>query len=183
MKSLIFLITLVVASSINSQIIIIESSTLDSLIFNKINEYRISVGSPKFKAFEDSSMREFSYRMTRKNSMLVDIKHTDSCAYFHNVECVFNHTITSVITKYQKAVENKDWEYFADIVVDAWIESPSHRNGISLRNYDIATVTTRITLNIKESRARLDASYHALHNNMKTINHYSYNIKKKPAIK
>jgi len=183
MKALILSLILLITGSINSQVIIIESITLDSLIFKKINEYRISVGSPKFKAFEDSSMRAFSYRMTRKNSILENISHTDSCAYFHNVECVFNHTITSVISKYQKAVENKDWEYFANIVVDAWIKSPTHRNGISLSSYDIATVTTRITLNIKESTARLDASYHALHNSMKTKNSYSYNIKKKPAIK
>jgi hypothetical protein len=177
MKFLILLITLVVASSINSQIIIIESSTLDSLIFNKINEYRISVGSPKFKAFEDSEMRAFSYRVTRKNSTLDKIKHTDSCAYFHNVECVYNRTITHFISEYENAVKENNLEYFADFIVNAWINSPSHRHGISYEKYYIATVTTRITLDPEKKIARLDASYHALSSSMGTKNGYVYKPK------
>lgn len=168
---------ILLTSLVNSQKTIIESTALDSLVYNRINEYRVSVGSPKFKAFEDSSMRAFSYRVTRTNSTLEQIKHTDSCAYFHNVECVFNHTITSVISKYQKAVENKDWEYFADIIVRAWINSPSHRHGISYDKYTIATITTRITLDPEQRTARLDASYHALSSTMGTKNGYVYKQK------
>jgi len=177
MKSLILLITLVVASSINSQIVIIESTALDSLVYNKINEYRVSVGSPKFKAFEDSKMREFSYRVTRKNSTLEHIKHTDSCAYFHNVECVYNRTITHFISEYENAVKENNLEYFADFIVNAWINSPSHRQGISYEKYYIATVTTRITLDPEKREARLDASYHALSSSMGTKNGYVYKPK------
>ena len=178
MKALIFLLILLSTSLANSQIVIIESAALDSLVYNKINEYRVSVGSPKFKAFEDSSMRAFSYRVTRTNSTLEQIKHTDSCAYFHNVECVYNHTITGSISKYETAVKENNLEYFANIIVRAWINSPSHRHGISYDKYTIATVTTRITLDPSNQIARLDASYHALSSTMGTKNGYVYKQKK-----
>lgn len=174
----ILLLTSFVSSMVNSQIEVFEFRALDSLVYNKINEYRVSVGSPKFKAFEDSLMRAFSYRVTRKNSYIEPIKHTDSCAYFHNVECVYNRTITGKTTDFQDAIRTNNLEYFADYIVQAWIKSPSHRHGISYDKYHIATVTTRITIDHKKKEARLDASYHALSSNMGTINGYVYKLKK-----
>jgi hypothetical protein len=178
MRIFVSFLSLFLTSIGNSQIEIIESSALDSLVYNKINEYRVSVGSPKFKAFEDSLMRAFSYRVTRKNSTIEPIKHTDSCAYFHNVECVYNRTITGKITDFQDAIRTNNLEYFADNIVQAWIKSPSHRHGISYDKYHIATVTTRITLDSEKKIARLDASYHALSSTMRTINGYEYKLKK-----
>ena len=67
MKTLLIILTLV-PSYIKGQQEIIESIKLDSLIFEKINEYRNSKGVDSFVAFEDSLMREFSYNLTRENS-------------------------------------------------------------------------------------------------------------------
>lgn len=155
--------------------------TLDSLIFNKINDYRASVGSPKFKAFEDSSMRAFSYRMTRKNSTLADIKHTDSCGYFHNIECVFYLKLfgDKSVNSCKQDINSGNFENLAEEVFQGWLNSPTHNYAMKQENYYVATVTSRITIDLTNKFVRVDASYHALANNMGTINHYSYLIKKR----
>ena len=68
MRILLILLTLI-PSYITGQQEIIESIKLDSLIFEKINDYRVSKGVDPFVAFEDSLMRDFSYELTRLNSI------------------------------------------------------------------------------------------------------------------
>ena len=67
MKTLLIILALI-PSYIKGQQEIIESIKLDSLIFEKINDYRNSKGVDSFVAFEDSLMRQFSYNLTRENS-------------------------------------------------------------------------------------------------------------------
>ena len=67
MKILLIILTLI-PPYIMGQQEIIESIKLDSLIFEKINDYRISKGVDRFEAFDNSLMRNFSYNLTRENS-------------------------------------------------------------------------------------------------------------------
>ena len=60
-------------------------------------------------------------------------------------------------------------------VLEGWINSPSHENGISNPYYYIATVTSRITLNKETKVGLLVVSYHALSKNRGSYSKYTYN--------
>ena len=91
MRILLIILTLI-PSYILGQQEIIESIKLDSLIFEKINDYRVSKAVDRFVAFEDSLMREFSYELTRLNSTKETIEHSKDNTYdYYNVECIYSH--------------------------------------------------------------------------------------------
>ena len=148
MRILLILLTLI-PSYIMGQQEIIESIKLDSLIFEKINDYRVSKEVGPFVAFEDSLMRDFSYELTRLNST----------------------------EWYVNQIETGNYTAMADDVLEGWINSPSHENGISNPYYHIATVTSRITLNKETKVGLLVVSYHALSKNRGSYSKYTYNSK------
>jgi uncharacterized protein YkwD len=168
MKGIIFILTILILipSYVMGQKEIIESVKLDSLIFEKINDYRISKGVDRFEAFDNSLMREFSYNLTRENSKKTRIEHSKDNNYeYYNVECIYSHKKYGTINSTQwfiQQIATGNYTEMADEVVEGWINSPSHENGISNPNYYIATVTSRITLNKRTKEGLIVVSYHGL---------------------
>ena len=165
MKILLIILTLI-PPYIMGQQEIIESIKLDSLIFEKINDYRISKGVDRFEAFDNSLMRNFSYNLTRENSKKTMIEHSKGNNYeYYNVECIYSHKKYGTMNSTQwfvQQIETGNYTEMADKVVEGWINSPSHENGISNPYYYIATVTSRITLNKRTKEGLLVVSYHGL---------------------
>ena len=154
---------------------IIESIKLDSMIFEKINDYRVSKGVDRFVAFEDSLMREFSYNLTRENSKKTMIEHSKDNNYdYYNVECIYSHKRYGTINStewFVNQIETGNYTAIADEVLEGWINSPSHENGISNPTYNIATVTSRITLNKTNKVGKVVVSYHGLSKYNNYVNH------------
>lgn len=147
------------------QIEIVESIKLDSLIYQKINEYRASKGVAYFLAFEDSLMRDFSYQLTRENSKKTMIEHSkDNKFEYYNAECIYSYRIHCSSLERFKYYKDIEMNYWAEGAVEAWINSPSHEHAISNKYYTVATVTTRIEFNKNTSEVFLVASFHALIN-------------------
>tara|TARA_Y100000385_G_scaffold130677_1_gene135984 strand:+ start:503 stop:1042 length:540 start_codon:yes stop_codon:yes gene_type:complete len=147
------------------QIEIVESIKLDSLIFQKINEYRKNKGVEEFEAFEDSLMRDFSYNLTRENSKKTMIEHSkDNKFKYYNAECIYSHRINCSSSERIQYFKETKLSHWADGAVDAWINSPSHEHAISNKYYKVATVTTRIEFNKNTSEVFFVASFHALIN-------------------
>ena len=180
MRILLIILTLI-PSYIMGQQEIIESIQLDSLIFEKINDYRISKGVDRFEAFDNSLMRNFSYNLTRENSKKTMIEHSKDNKYEHyNVECIYSHKKYGTINSTQwfiQQIETGNYTEMAEEVLEGWINSPSHENGISNPCYHIATVTSRITLNKETKVGFLVVSYHALSKNRGNYSKYTYNSK------
>ena len=174
MKSIILLFS-IIPTFIFSQIEIVESIQLDSLIFMKINEYRNSKGVDHFLAFEDSLMRDFSYKLTRENSKKTMIEHSkDDKFEYYNVECIYSHKKYGTINStewFVHQIETGNYTAIADEVLEGWINSPSHENGISNPTYNIATVTSRITLNKTNKVGKVVVSYHGLSKYNNYVNH------------
>ena len=174
MKTLLIILALV-PSYIKGQQEIIESIKLDSLIFEKINDYRKSKGVDSFVAFEDSLMREFSYKLTRENSKKAMIEHSkDDKFEYYNAECIYSYRIYNSSVDKIDYYKNIDLNHWADAAVDGWINSPSHEHAISHHFYKVATITTRITFNRSKSEVFFVASFHALINDGSTLKNYVY---------
>ena len=157
---------------------IIESIKLDSLIFEKINDYRVSKGVDPFVAFEDSLMREFSYKLTRENAQKTSIEHSKDMKFdYYNVECIYSNRIYRYMDRTISEIENGNYDRLVEGAVEAWINSPSHENGISNPYYYIATVTSRITIDKKKREILFVTSYHALSKDRGSYSKYTYNSK------
>ena len=141
----------------------------------KINEYRASKGVDPFVAFEDSLMRDFSYELTRLNSTKETIEHSKDDKYeYYNVECIYSHKKYGTINStewFVNQIETGNYTAIADEVLEGWINSPSHENGISNPTYNIATVTSRITLNKTNKVGKVVVSYHGLSKYNNYVNH------------
>jgi hypothetical protein len=163
-----------------SQIERIESIQLDSLIWVKINEYRISKGAPAFKIFEDSLMRRFCSRVAYRNIDKEIPRHSDSVGYWSNAECLYRYAVTGSISKiHLNGLNNEDIEFFAEKTVQAWINSPTHEKAISRPEYNIATIVSIIIIDRKKESLRFDATFHALDEDHNTFNGYVYRNSKK----
>jgi hypothetical protein len=163
-----------------SQVERIESTKLDSLIWKKINEYRISKGLKSFAVFEDSLMRDFSTRVAYRNFNMKIPLHSDSVGYWSNSECLYHYSasaMTAVDPINQITVGNL--EFIAEKTVHAWIHSPTHEREISRPEYNIATVVSIITIDKKNRLIRFDATFHALDKDHNTFNGYIYIVTRK----
>ena len=74
-------------------------------------------------------------------------------------------------------IETGNYTEMADEVIEGWINSSSHENGISNPYYHIATVTSRITLNKRTKEGLLVVSYHGLSKDRGELFGYVYNVK------
>ena len=93
--------------SVTGQETIIEDVQLDSVVWNKINDYLVELNKKPIKHFEDGMMREFSRRLTRINSGREYISHSDSvgwvCSYeFYPVKlnvfiCIISFIVFSIL--------------------------------------------------------------------------------------
>lgn len=176
MKTIVIALFTLVSSLATSQVERIESQELNRLVFNKINDYRISKGVKPFAAFEDSLMEDYSYRLTKLNSERVGPIHSDSVGYYCNGECIYrysasgNNQIVLDIIKY-------DYESLADRVVSQWINSPTHENILSGKTFNVATVTSILVIDRKNNSIQYDTSLHTLDKDILTSSKYRYKIK------
>jgi len=162
-----------------SQIERIESIKLDSLIWMKINEYRLSKGAPAFKIFEDSLMRRFSTRVANRNIEKEIPRHSDSVGYWSNAECLYRYNVTGSISKmHLNGLNHENIEFLAEKTVQAWINSPTHERAISRPEYNIATIVSIIIIDRKNESIRFDATFHALDKDHNTFNGYVYKRKR-----
>jgi len=166
--------------SLIAQVERIESSKLDSLIWKKINAYRISKGADPFIVFEDSLMRDFCTRVAYRNFEKKIPTHSDSVGYWSNAECLFRFSATgSSATEPIKQINNRDLEFIAERTVQSWIHSPTHERAISRPEYNIATVVSIISIDHKNGTILFDATFHALDKDHTTFNGYICSVPKK----
>lgn len=158
----------------------IESTKLDSLIWKKINEYRVTKGAKAFVVFEDSLMRDFCTRVAKRNFEKEIPLHSDSVGYWSNAECLYYYAASGfssyeIITK----IDNGNFVDLAEKAVQAWIHSPTHERLISRPEYNIATIVSIISFDHKKGEIRFDATFHALDRDHNTFNKYVYPLPKK----
>jgi len=162
MKTLLIIAFTILFNPIFSQNMVVKSQTLDSLVWKKINEYRASKQIDPFTSFEYSTIREYSYEVTGKNSSLNMIEHSGNNFDIYNMECIYSWKKTRP-DEFLNIIKNKDWDYLAEDVVNSWIASDSHERGISSSQFTKATVTSILTIDSKTGTYRFDVSYHAIY--------------------
>jgi hypothetical protein len=159
----------------------IKDVQLDSLIWNKINEYLTSLDKTPIKHFEDNKMREFSYRVTECNSNSEQISHSDSVGWVCKYECIHKFSANGDDNSLIKKIKSKQYDIIATNIVNRWISSPPHRKGISDDEYAATTVTTIIKYNEKLGTASVTTSWHAIFdpNFWPTQSGYYFQVKNK----
>jgi hypothetical protein len=163
MKNKILIILTTFSSLLFSQEIVIKSLKLDSMIFNEINNYRRSFGSPIVKKMDNDKLKKRSYRLTELNSKWeTDFDHTrgDSVFVGYNDECIYQ--INTKGGKFNKGDLNNEniLKELAKITVDAWIASNDHNYIIRQKYVDYSTITS--IMRRDKTRFRLTVSYHAI---------------------
>jgi hypothetical protein len=150
--------------SIFAQDVVIKSKELDRIIWEKINEYRVSKGLNSIKIFEEDVMKGFcsrtSARLIQEGAPFAH-NPQDTIGYWINGwECIFRTTRTSSIeNKYITAYESGDLNTIANLAVDSWIASETHNYAISLPAYIASTVSTIIIYNKQTKRFRMSATW------------------------
>lgn len=157
----------------------IESNRLDSLIWNKINEYRISKGLSPFIVFEDSLMRKFCTRVAYGNFNRPMQRHSDSVGYWSNAECLYRYETSGSFFTNIVNDDNVDLELLAQKAVQGWIHSPTHEAAISRSSDCAATIVSIISIDVKNKSIRFDATFHSLDKNRTTFNGYICMMPKK----
>lgn len=180
MKTIVIAIFTLVSFLATSQVERIESTKLDSLIWKKINEYRISKMAKSFVVFEDSLMRKFCTRLAYQNFEKKYPTHSDSVGYWNNAECLYHYSASgSTTTELINSSTEEIFNFLAERAVQAWIHSPTHEAAISRPEYNIATVVSIISIDSKAKTIRFDATFHALDKRHNTFNDYIVSIPKK----
>ena len=157
--------------SLFAQDLVIKSLRLDSMIFNEINKYRISFGSPIVKKMDNDKLKKRSYILTELNSKWeTDFDHTrgDSVFVGYNSECIYQIKTTG--GKFNKADLNDEGilKELAKITVDAWIASNNHNYLIRYKFVDYSTITS--IMRRDDNRFKLSVSYHAIDIEINKIN-------------
>ena len=153
-----------------AQDLVIKSLKLDSLIFNEINKYRISFGSPVVQKMDNDKLKKRSYILTELNSKWeTDFDHTRGDGLFigYNSECIYQIQTTG--GKFNKANLNDEGilKELAKITVDAWIASNDHNYLIRSKIVDYSTITSIMRRDGK--RFKLTVSYHDIDIEMSKI--------------
>ncbi len=152
-----------------------ESSYFDSLVWQKINKYRMTKGVKSFVFFEDSLMRDFCQRVTYRNALVPNPVHSDSVGYWSNAECLYTFISSGFKTKEMCDMSKPDlFELLAERTVQAWIHSPTHERAISRPEYNASTIVAVLVIDQVTSSLRLDVTYHALDKEHNTFNGYVY---------
>lgn len=163
MKNKFLIILMAFSSLLFSQEIVIKSLKLDSMIFNEINNYRRSFGSPIVKKMDNDKLKKRSYRLTELNSKWeTDFDHTrgDSVFVGYNTECI--HQQISTGSKFNSADLNDEaiLKELAKNTVNAWIASNDHNYLIRSKFVDYSTITS--IMRRDKTRFKLTVSYHAI---------------------
>jgi uncharacterized protein YkwD len=163
MKRLALLFVLIAVSS-NAQKTI-RSIKLDSAVFQCINQVRIENNQPSVLKFFYGKVREFSYTVTDKNCDANYFEHSamDSTRKYCNAECIYQHKlIFGDATKYDVDSHPDQIRALAKHAVDAWMNSPSHRNAILMSWNRSFTITSQIEISQNGKSAIVSISYHAV---------------------
>ena len=141
---------------------------LDSLIWKKINEYRTTedaitkgYGTPNtITEFGYGKMREYCYEVTMRNSKLphLDIRHStyEEITPTAKGECLFKSVIKGNVWD---LTNDKVLEDLATEVVDAWINSWTHRTVIGWLDSSTSTVTSVFHMS-STGAMHMDVTYH-----------------------
>jgi|688.fasta_scaffold382910_2 hypothetical protein len=159
---LVLVISLIGFQSISQETLIV-STKLDSLIWEKINDYRASIGEKPCYSFESANMRKYSQRITERNSIVKVGYHSDSVGIACNGECLFQLSTSGDSPGVKKKVDDalsENFEYLAEQAVQSWINSSSHEAIISYPTWNVSTVTSRVVISQDKQSLRLDCSYH-----------------------
>lgn len=141
----------------------IRSQKLDSLIWIKINKYRISLGENTCASFESSTMQKYSKKITERNALVKTGFHSDSVGIVCNGECLFQLVTRGDSPTVKKKVEDAlsgNFEYLAEQAVNSWINSSSHEAIISYPTWTESTVTSKVVISKDKNSLRFDCSYH-----------------------
>ena len=163
MKTKWILILVCINVSSFAQDLVIKSLRLDSLIFEEINNYRRTFGSPIVKKMDNDTLKKRSYILTELNSKWeTDFDHTRGDGVFigYNTECIYLFKSTG--GKFNKANLNDEsiLKELAKITVDAWIASNNHNYLIRYKFVDYSTITS--IMRRDGNRFKLTVSYHAI---------------------
>ena len=141
---------------------------LDSLIWEKINVYRTTDHAIVLKKHRPSvitkfglgDMREYCYEVTMRNTKgtMQEMKHStyDELTPTANGECLFRRECTMSVDFTDMNTLNE----LADVVVEAWINSWSHRVVIGWLDSEVSTVTS-IHHTDSNGRTVISVTYHA----------------------
>ena len=170
MKKQWIIIMVCINVSLFAQDLVIKSLKLDSMIFNEINNYRRSFGSPIVKKMDNDKLKKRSYQLTELNSKWeTDFDHTRGDGLFigYNSECIYQIQTTG--GKFNKANLNDEviLKELAKITVDAWIASNDHNYLIRSKIVDYSTITSIMRRDGK--RFKLTVSYHDIDIEMNKI--------------
>lgn len=165
MKTVLAILLSVIVSNSFSQDTI-RSIKLDSLIWEKINEYRLTQNAEPFVVFEDSLMRDFANRVANRNISLFPTKHSSDLGYWSNSECLYTTRESGSFTWDEdlERILNQEFDLLANEVVQGWIHSPTHEHQISRPDIDVATIVTIIIVDVDNKKVRLDATFEGLSN-------------------
>ena len=166
MRILLILLTLI-PSYITGQQEIIESIKLDSLIFEKINEYRLTKNVKSFIVFEDSLMRDYAKTVANRNIEIFPTQHSNDLGYYSNSECLYTYRANYSWDwpEISKNITNEDFDFLAELAVQAWINSSTHEHQISRPDIDVTAIVSILIVDWEEKYIRFDSTFQGLSNN------------------
>jgi hypothetical protein len=165
-KLFIFLAVFLIKTVVFGQDITVKSQELDRLIWSKINERLVTLGKSPIKYFEDSLINQMAAKAS--NRLIQEGapgEHTnlDTLSWLTTgYECIYRKESRSSPASYNKyiiAIQSGDLDMLAQVVVDAWVSSPSHNEAISRDNYPASTVSTVIVYNPTNGTFRIAATW------------------------
>lgn len=169
-----FLVGFISFSQTETQVI--KSTKLDSLIWNRISDYRESLGLNRFEEFEFGIMREFGDSLNtyfletgsdQVHSNIIGFE--NGLGYSFNAECLARFTKNSYFkepdwVEYLKSEDAKYLEDLAETIVQGWIDSKKHNECITKNGSKIASVSTVIRISLDQSSRKYSFTlYSAFH--------------------
>ena len=165
MKKLLILLFLFI-SSVSFAQDTIRSIELDSLIWNEINEYRISKQVTPFNIFEDSLMRDYASTVANRNIKIFPTRHSSDLGYYSNSECLYTYRANYSFSwpEISNNLTNEDFDFLAKLTVQAWINSSTHEHQISRPDIDVSTIVSILIIDWDEKCIRFDSTFQGLSN-------------------
>ena len=156
----------------------IRSIELDSLIWNKINEYRLTKNVKIFNVFEDSLMRGYANKVADRNIKIFPTRHSSNLAYYSNSECLYTYRANYSWgwPEISNNITNEDFDFLAELAVQAWIHSSTHEHQISRPYIDVVAIVSILIVNWNDKYIRFDSTFEGLsnHPNATIDNTYVY---------
>jgi hypothetical protein len=92
MKLLASILAMILSSiQVNSQVDTIRSIKLDSLIWNKVSDYRKSIGMRPLKSFKTGKLRDYSNSTANRHLLIESVEHSHQAEIWYNAECLYRY--------------------------------------------------------------------------------------------